>query len=172
MPKDATQRAVEAHEIDVWIVGEIRRETVVQYFASRGYKILADDDPATRELFDLRTGPIADIVAEVSPNRIIIAEVKGKNISHALKQLSATAAAASKQYMAIECKIFCKYPTPPRSEFPMPGDRLGYRAVRVFKTAYPAEWLLYEYRENSDPVLVEIACNPVTIVFGPHDSTG
>jgi hypothetical protein len=172
MPKDATQRAVAAKELDIWIVGEIRRETVIQHLASRGYQILADDDPATRVLFGMpKTAPAADIVAEISPKRIVIAEVKGKNISHALTQLRATAAAAADRYVMIECKIYCKYPTPPsaHSEFSMPGSGLGFRALRIFGSAYPSEWLLYEYKEHSSTELVRISGNPVTIVFGPHE---
>jgi hypothetical protein len=168
MPKDAHQVAQESREIDIWIVGEVRRETVIQYLASRGYRVIAQDDPETRRLFEIPEGPAADIVAEISEKRVLIAEVKGKDIDHALRQLRATAGAAAKKYAYIECKIFCKYPTPSTSEFGMPGNALGFRALRVFGTAYPSEWLLYENREKSSPELIRIGDVPVTIVFGPH----
>jgi hypothetical protein len=65
----------------------------------------------------------ADLVVEVTDKHLILAEVKGLRIADAIEQLSETADAARKKYPAVDCKIFCKYPTPSDNEFLMTGRK-------------------------------------------------
>jgi hypothetical protein len=109
----------------------------------------------------------ADLVVRVNPQRIIIAEVKGKNeIDKALRQLEATAFAARAAFPFIECKIFTAIGAPTGDVENLRGERLGYRAVRLFHPGFPGEWPLWRLKDDGGSEAIRIGTESVTIVFG------
>jgi hypothetical protein len=169
MGNDPYRRLIQQRELDIAIRGLMREEAVVNYYAGRGYKVLSQSDPETRQVFGIpATQKAADVVVEISPGRAIIAEVKGSDIESALSQLRNTAVAVRRRYVFIECKIFTSNP-PPEGEFAtFGGGLMGYRAMRVFHRAFPGEWLLSEYQERGGTSFVRIENNVVAVIFGPY----
>jgi len=169
MGNDPYRRLIQQREFEIAFRGLMREEAVVNYYAARGYKVLSQSDPETRQVFGIPASEkAADVVVEVSPGRAIIAEVKGTDIESALSQLRNTAAAVRRRYVFIECKIFTSSP-PPDSEFAsFTGGLMGYRAMRVFYRAFPGEWLLSEYQEGGGTGFVRIEDNVVVVIFGPY----
>ena len=54
-----------------------REEAVVNHMAGKGYRVLATSDVATRSLLKMKQNqPAADIVAEITRQRVVIAEVR------------------------------------------------------------------------------------------------
>jgi hypothetical protein len=166
---DPYRELVRKRELGIAIEALMREEAVVNHFATRGYRVLATSDAETRNLFKMRANqPAADIVAEVARQRLIIAEVKGTDIDHALMQLQNTALLARSTYAHVECKIFVRNFAPKSDTVDLRGGRYGFRGVRVFKSGFPGEWLLYEYGSAGDTHLVRIGSEGVSVIFGPH----
>lgn len=154
--------ALEAH---------LREEAVVNHLAGLGYNVLSTSDTGTRQLFRMSPAlPAADIVAAITRHRLVIAEVKGSDLEHALTQLRNTALAAHPFYPCVECKVFVRNQTPDPSTHAVGfrGGLLGYRGVRIFRAAFPGEWVLFENLADEKTRVVEIGTQPVTVVFGPY----
>ena len=154
--------ALEAH---------LREEAVVNHLAARGYNVISTSDTDTRRAFQMpRAQPAADLAAAVTRHRLILAEVKGSDLEHALTQLKVTAQYAHAFYPCIECKVFVRNqaPDPNTEAVNFQGGRFGYRGVRIFRAAFPGEWVLFEYLEGERTRAVEIGAQPVTVVFGPY----
>jgi hypothetical protein len=166
---DQYRELVKKREEAIAIEASMREEAVVNHFATRGYKVLSTNDNQTRQVLNMIPGErAADILAEVSPQRLIIAEVKGSDLDGALTQLQNTARRAQGQYASIACKVFVRNFAPGTDSVDLRGGRYGYRALRVFHARFPGEWILYEYDSAQNTRLVEIGSEAVTIVFGPH----
>ena len=169
MPTDRHREAVQKREVAIAIEALMREESVANYFASRFYKILSSEDRQTRTFLGMSASePAADLLAEVSPYRLIIAEVKGSDLDRAVVQLQSTARRAHGRYTSIACKIFLRNVPPNSDAVDLRGGRYGYRAVRIFRASFPGEWILYEYDSSGGTRLVCIGAEPVTVVFGPH----
>jgi len=154
--------ALEAH---------LREEAVVNHFATRGYSVLSTSDSATRRLFRMSPAqPAADVVAAITRHRLVIAEVKGSDLEHALTQLRTTALAAHPFYPCVECKVFVKNQTPDPSTQTVGfrGGLLGYRGVKIFKAAFPANGFCSRTFPRDKTRVVEIGTQAVTVVFGPY----
>jgi hypothetical protein len=159
----------DVHHVAIALEASMREEAVVNFFAKKGYAVLSTSDAETRRLFKMSsTAPAADIVVEVTKARLIIAEVKGSDIEHALRQLRSTAEFAKGKYVCIDCKIFVRNQTPHGDSVDIRGGHCGYRCVRIFRAGFPGEWVLYEYDEKGNTQLVRAGTENVTVVFGPH----
>jgi len=169
VPTDPYRELVQRKQLAIKVESLMREETVVNHYAARGYRVLSTDDDETRSVLKMAEAqPAADILAEVTPLRLIIAEVKGSDLDYALTQLESTARSAQVRYPHIECKIFVRNKVPATDAADLRGGRYGFRAVRVFRSQFPGEWLLYAYEQNGGTRAVRVASQPVTIVFGPH----
>ncbi len=169
VPTDPYRELIRRKQFAIKVESLMREEAVVNYFAARGYKVLSTDENQTRNVLKmLGRPPAADVLAEVTSQRLIIAEVKGSDVHHALTQLENTARSAQGRYPYIECKIYVRTHAPATDIVDLHGGHCGYRAVRVFHSQFPGEWLLYEYDQNGMTKQVRIASQPVMIVFGPH----
>jgi len=169
VPTDPYRELVQRNQLAIKVESLMREETVVNHFAARGYKVLSTDDDETRRVLKMvKAQPAADILAEVTPQRLIVAEVKGSEVDRALTQLESTAKSAQVRYPHIECKIYVRNNAPSGDAADLRGGHYGFRAVRVFHSQFPGEWLLFEYEHNGGTKAVRIASQPVMIVFGPH----
>jgi hypothetical protein len=166
---DPHRELVRKRELGIAIEALMREEAVVNHYATLGYRVLSTNDDETRSLFKMsERDPAADVVAEVTKHRLIIAEVKGSDVGRALTQLENTARFAQKRYPCVECKIFVKNWAPRVDAVDIRGGHCGFRGVRVFKAGFPGEWLLYAYDAAGGTSLIRIASGNVTVVFGPH----
>jgi hypothetical protein len=169
--RDPHRLAKANYDYEVQFQALYRQDEVIRYYRSRHYEIICDDDPATRREFNIPEGPAADLVVQVDPNRAIIAEVKGKDLDHALVQLAATVAPVRKRYRYVSCKVFTSIPVPPVDRVQLRGGNyavLGYEAVCVFHRGFPGEWPLLRILDSSGATeFVRLGDDPVSIVFGP-----
>jgi hypothetical protein len=164
MPEDPYRQLRESHQLAIKVESLMREEAVVNYYAARGNRVICQDEDQTRQVFGIR-GKAADVVVEVSPTRAIIAEVKGSDVAHALKQLRATLPFVQNRYPFVSCKIFVRNATPVDDTVEIDGE---YKASRVFYRSFPGEWLLMEYLPDRSTQWVEIGSEIVSIIFGPH----
>lgn len=169
MPIDPHRALVQKRELAIAIEALMREEAVVNYYAARGKKVISVDDNQTRAVLNMGGAePAADILVELSPGQLVIAEVKGSDLDRALMQLQSTARKAALRYPSIACKIFVRN-HPPRTEaVDLRGGGYGFRAVRIFHNSFPGEWILYEYNGSDQTKPVRIGSEPVCIIFGPH----
>ncbi|MGH9629266.1 MAG: hypothetical protein ACRD7E_13175, partial [Bryobacteraceae bacterium] len=169
MPADPHRALVQKKELAIAIEALMREEAVVNYYAARGKKVISLDDNQTRSVLHMSAAePAADILVELGPNQLIIAEVKGSNLDRALTQLQNTARKAAVRYQSIACKIYVRNQAPRGYAVDLRGGGYGFRAVRVFHGSFPGEWLLYEYDGSGGTKLIRIGSDPVCIIFGPH----
>src|ERR1700728_2869821 len=147
MPIDRVREAVRKRELEIAILSLMREEAVVNYYAGKGYTVLCQTDDETRRVFGIPRGQkAADVVVQVTPARAIVAEVEGSNVDDALAQLENTLRAVRPRYPFVACKVFVKNATPPGDTVDLRGGRYGYRAMRIFNSGFPGEWLLLEYQ--------------------------
>jgi len=111
-PLDPYQAAKARQQYDVQYQALLRQDEVIRHYQSKQYEIVCDDDVATRKAFGIAAGPVADLVVRVDQNHAIIAEVKGKDLDHALEQLAATVEPVRKKFHYIACKVFTAIPVP------------------------------------------------------------
>jgi len=168
MPLDEYQKLKRQQDDAIKLVSLKREQTVANYYAERGKNVIGSDKERIREICHMPAGPVADLLIEMAPRELVIAEVKGGNLDKAVEQLQHTALHAPPQYLSVVCKIYAKNPTPPGDSVELRGGRFGFHAVRVFHAAYPGEWILYEYDGSGQTVPVMSGTNQVRIVFGPH----
>lgn len=171
MSDDDYRQAKRAFDDDIAFQGLLREERVANYLRSRGYEILSETDEQTRKVFGIRGGRAADIVAQVSPHRAIVAEVKGRTgVDDALRQLDATVGQVRAKFPIVECKVFTAIAPPAGNTVTLYGgnfSRLGYRAVRVFHSGFPGEWPLFRVTsEDGSTEAVRFGNEAVCIVFG------
>ena len=170
MPFDPNKSAMQRHQLATAIQALMREEAVVNYYAARGKKVISTDDNQTRTLLKISAAEkAADVLIEMAPGQLVITEVKGSNLDSAIEQLKNTARRATHLYKHIACKIFVKNtaPAPPENNVELRGGRYGFRAVRVFRSDFPGEWILYEYDAMGATHPVKIGSDQVCIVFGP-----
>jgi hypothetical protein len=164
---------VKLNDVRIAVEALMREDLVVDLYERRSYRVITRTEDATREHFHMPMGATADLVIEVSPRHAIVAEVKGSDLAHALVQLRNTVKYVRKVYDFVECKVFLKTPTP-RTESPSlrggEGEegRLGFVAMRVFHTHFPAEWLLLKHLDGGGREFVRIDGHTVNVVFGPY----
>jgi hypothetical protein len=156
---------------DVAFQSLLREEKVASYLRSRGYQILSAGDDQTRAAFAIPKGrKAADIVAQVSAHRAIVAEVKGRTgLDDALGQLEATVAPVRAKFPFVECKVFTAIPPPTGDVFTLRGSNfspLGYRALRVFHSGFPGEWPLWRIKSDGSAEAVRLGSGIVSVVFG------
>ena len=169
MPSDPHRALVQKRELAVAIEALMREEAVVNYYAARGKNVISVDDKQTRAVLKMGGAePAADILIELSPGQLVIAEVKGSDLDRALTQLHSTARKAAYRYPNIACKIFVRNQAPRGDAVDLRGGGYGFRAVRIFHRGFPGEWILYEYDSSGQTKPVTIGSEPVCIVFGPH----
>lgn len=169
MANDPHREAIQARETAIALEALMREEAVVNYYAARGKKVLSTTDQETRTVLHMGVRePAADVLVELGPQQLIIAEVKGTNLDRALVQLASTAQKAALRYPNISCKIYARSQAPPGDAIDLRGGGYGFRAVRIFHRGFPGEWVLYEYEASGKSRLVEIGSGPVCIAFGPH----
>jgi|RhiMethySRZTD1v2_1073278.scaffolds.fasta_scaffold15297_9 hypothetical protein len=170
-PLDPYQAAKARQQYDVQYQALLRQDEVIRHYQSKQYEIVCDDDVATRKAFGIAAGPVADLVVRVDQNHAIIAEVKGKDLDHALEQLAATVEPVRKKFRYIACKVLTAIPVPPVDRVSIPGANfsvLGYEAIRLFHRGFPGEWpLLKILNESGSTEFVRLGDEPVSIVFGP-----
>ena len=75
---------------------------------------------------------------------------------------------AAGRYTSIACKVYVRKPAPQGDAVDLRGGGYGLRAVRIFRSSFPGEWILYEYDGSGQTKVVCIGSEPVSIVFGPH----
>jgi|SRR5579884_2893247 len=168
MAIDPHRPAVEKKELAIAVEALMREEAVVNHYAARGKKVISADDNQTRAFLGMvRSEPAADVLVEVGPGQLVIAEVKGSNLDRALIQLQSTASKAAGRYRNIACKIFVRNQAPHGDAVGLRGGRNGFRAVRVFQSLFPGEWILYEYDDTGQTKPVRIGSEQVCIIFGP-----
>jgi hypothetical protein len=168
---DPYREIIELEELRKKIHAIMREDAVVHHYQAqihgvRGYRVICATDEETRREFKIPSGqPAADVVVEVSPQRAIVAEVKGSNLEHALTQVRNTANHVRGRYALIECKIFLNRQPPGGSrEF----IYALYEVMRVYNRAFPAEWLLIEHKDPGDAgQFVRIDGQVVNVIFGP-----
>lgn len=147
----------------------MREEAVVNHYAARGKKVISVDDKQTRAVLNMTAGePAADVLVELGPAQLVIAEVKGSDLDRALKQLENTARHAIRRYPSIACKIYVRNQAPRSDAIDLRGGGYGFRAVRVFHSTFPGEWVLYRYDGAGQSAPVRIGSDPVCVIFGPH----
>ena len=169
MPEDPYRAIIRQRQFEIALRALMREEAVANYFRSRGYQVLSEDDDQTRQLFGIpKSSKAADIVAQVSDGHIIIAEVKGSNIDDAIAQLESTVAVARPRYMHIACKIFAGNPAPSTDTVDLRGGSFGYKARSIFHRGFPGEWLLMAYQPDGSTQFVRIGSEVVSVIFGPH----
>jgi len=169
MPIDPHRALVQKKELAIAIEAVIREEAVVNYYAARGKKVISTDENQTRSILKMASAErAADILIEMGPRQLTIAEVKGSDIDRALTQLESTAKKAAQHYSHISCKIFVRNQAPRGDAVDLRGGRYGFRAVRIFRGAFPGEWTLFEYDGSARTKPVHIGSETVCIVFGPH----
>jgi hypothetical protein len=150
----------------------LREDAVVQHYESqlhgnRPYQVICRTDNETRSVFRIPASEAAaDVVVEVSPQRAIVAEVKGSDIDRAVEQLRNTYKYARSRYIMIEPKIFLNRAAPASGRTFIHGL---YAVMRVFNSSFPGEWLLIEHAspEDQQGQFVRIGGMVVSIVFGP-----
>ena len=168
MPADPYRTLVQKRELAIAIEALMREEAVVNYYASRGKKVISVDDNQTRAFLKMvGAEPAADILVEIGPGQLVIAEVKGSDLNRALTQLHNTVGKATAHYRNIACKIFVRNSAPPGDAVDLRGGRFGFRAVRIFQRSFPGEWILYEYDGSGQTKPVRIGSEPVCVIFGP-----
>jgi hypothetical protein len=169
VPADPHRALIQKRELAIAIEALMREEAVVNHYAARGKKVISVDDNQTRAVLNMGGAePAADILVELSPGQLVIAEVKGSNLDRALAQLQNTARKAALRYPGIACKIFVRN-QPPRSDaVDLRGGGYGFRAVRIFHSGFPGEWILFEYNGSGQTKPITIGSEPVCIIFGPH----
>ena len=169
MPTDPHRALVQKRELAIAIEALMREEAVVNYYSARGKKVISVDDNQTRAVLNMGGAePAADILVELGPKQLVVAEVKGSDIDRALTQLQNTARRAAVRYHSIACKIYVRNHAPRADASDLRGGRYGFRAVRVFHSSFPGEWILYEYDSSGQTKPVRIGTDPVCIIFGPH----
>lgn len=169
MPNDPYRALIRRRETAIAVEALMREEAVVNYYAARGKKVISADDRQTRAVLNMAaTEPAADVLVEFGPTQLVIAEVKGSNIDRALTQLKSTASRAATRYLNVACKIFVRNQAPGGDAVDLRGGGYGFRAIRVFRSSFPGEWLLYEYDASGQSKPVQIGSNQVCVVFGPH----
>jgi hypothetical protein len=164
---------VKLHDVRIAVEALMREDLVVDLYERRSYRVITRTEAATREYFHMPMGATADVVIEVSPRRDIVAEVKGSDLAHALVQLRNTVKYVRKVYDFVECKAFLKTPTPPGNLASLRGGegeegRLGFVAMRVFHSHFPAEWLLLRHMDGGGRDFVRIDGQTVNVIFGPY----
>lgn len=173
---DRHQLARAEQQYEVQYQALLRQDEVIRHYTSKQYGIVCDDDVATRKAFGISTGPVADLVVQVDQNHAVIAEVKGKDLDHALEQLAATVGPVRKRFRYVACKVFTAIPVPPVDRVRIPGGNfsvLGYEAICVFHRGFPGEWpLLKILNESGSTEFVRLGDEPVSIVFGPFAPKG
>jgi len=178
MPRqlDRFQIARSRDEYEVQFQALLRQDEVIRHYQAKQYEIVCDDDVATRKVFGIPTGPVADLVVQVDRNHAIVAEVKGKDLDHALEQLAATVDAVRKRFRYVACKVFTAIPVPPVDRVRIPGGNfsvLGYEAICVFHRGFPGEWPLMKILDESGRTeFVRLGDESVSIVFGPFAPKG
>jgi hypothetical protein len=136
MPTDPHRALVQKRELAIAIEALMREEAVVNYYAARGKKVISVDDNQTRAVLNMvRTEPAADILVELGPLQLVVAEVKGSNLDRALEQLQSTARKAAARYHSIACKIYVRNQAPRDDAVDLRGGRYGFRAVRIFHSS-------------------------------------
>jgi len=169
MPFDPHRPAKERYHLAIEVQALMREEAVVNFYAARGKKVICTDDKQTRALLKMgATEKVADVLIEMAPGQLVIAEVKGSDIEHAIEQLKSTARRAAHLYPHIACKIYVRDNAPLGESVKLRGGRYGYRAVRVFHAGFPGEWILYEYDAMGATHPVRIGSDQACIAFGPH----
>jgi hypothetical protein len=162
---------MDVEHVRIAVEALMREELVVDLYASRFYQIISHDENETRSVFGIPAGSrAADVVVAPSKGRAIVAEVKGSDLSHAVEQLRSTSSYVRRQYPFVEYKVFLKTATPARQPAYLRGGvgeegRMGFRAVRVFHTHFPAEWLLVSEATNE---FVRVDGEVVSVIFGPY----
>lgn len=167
MPIDPHRALVQKKELAIAIEALMREEAVVNHYAARGKKVISVDDNQTRAVLNMVAAePAADILIELGPGQLLIAEVKGSDLDRALTQLQNTARKAVGRYPSVACKIYVRNQAPVGDAVNLRGGGYGFRAVRILHRT--GEWVLYEYEGSGQTKLVRIGSDPVCIVFGPH----
>jgi hypothetical protein len=155
----------------VAFISLMREDLVVRHYRSLGYAVLSEDDNGTRKLLDLPVkSKAADVIVQVSPHRLIVAEVKGKNIDDAFEQLRVTVDAVRRrlpQFQHIACKVFSAIAPPLGNAVDLSGAPAGYRAVRTLWHGFPGEWPLWTIHPGGQTELLRIGSDPVNLIFGP-----
>jgi hypothetical protein len=114
------------------------------------------------------------LVIQVSDQRAIIAEVKGKNLDDALVQLAATVPAVRRRFRYVACKVFTAIPVPVENTTDIRGGNfspLGYRAVRLFYSGFPGEWPLWKLTADGGSESLRLGDESVCMIFGPFVAT-
>lgn len=169
MPIDPHREAMKRHQLALAVEALMREEAVVNYYATRGKKVICADDKQTRALLKMTASEkVADVLIEMSPGHLVIAEVKGSDLDTAIEQLKSTAKRAAHLYNHITCKIYVRNKVPEGESADLRGGHLGYRALRVFHAGFPGEWLLYKYKDTGGHEPVRVGSEQVCIAFGPH----
>jgi len=169
MPVDPHRALVQKRELAIAIEGLMREEAVVNHYAARGKKVISVDDKQTRAVLGMvGAEPAADVLVEFAPGQLVVAEVKGSDLDRALKQLENTARHAAGRYPSIACKIYIRNHAPRTDAVDLRGGRYGFRAVRIFHSTFPGEWILYRYDGSGQTSPVRIGSDQVSVVFGPH----
>ena len=146
MPIDPHRALVQKRELAIAIEALMREEAVVNYYAARGKKVISVDDNQTRAVLKMGGAePAADILVELSPGQLVIAEVKGSDIDRALTQLKAQQGRQLGDIPALRAKSPFAITRPALTLLTFGVADIGFRAIRIFHNSFPGEWILYEY---------------------------
>jgi hypothetical protein len=168
MPTDPHRALVQKRELAIAIEVLMREEAVVNHYAARGKKVISVDDNQTRTVLKMvEAEPAADILVEMGPGQLVIAEVEGSNLDRAVTQPKSTARKATGQYQNIACKIFVRNQASRTDAVDLRGGRYGFRAIRIFQGSFLGEWILYEYDESGKTKPFGWDPTKYLFVFGP-----
>lgn len=97
--------------------------------------ISVDDNQTRTVLKMVEAEPAADILVEMGPGQLVIAEVEGSNLDRALTQLRSTARKATGRYQNIACKIFVRNQAPVLTRSTFTEEDMGSALYGYFRVA-------------------------------------